>query len=170
MRALVYSLAAALTLGLFLAGLREVRVGATPQNTARSVELEYFKAVNSVAPPKDPQILFLLMAYYSNLNLQGEGVEFLSARLKEFDPRLTDTHKALYLSAIALLRAQHASSVSLLHRIGYVNDTVAMLDRAKQISGGQVFVVNWMAGVVRSELPRIFRQSKAAQADLEWCL
>jgi hypothetical protein len=33
--------------------------------------------------------------------------------------------------------------VSLLHRIGYVNDTIAMLDRAKQMSGGQVFVVNW---------------------------
>jgi hypothetical protein len=27
---------------------------------------------------------------------------------------------------------------SALHRIGYVNDTVAMLDRAEQLSGGQV--------------------------------
>jgi glyoxylase-like metal-dependent hydrolase (beta-lactamase superfamily II) len=45
-----------------------------------------------------------------------------------------------------------------------------MLDRAKQISGGQVFVVNWIAGVVRSELPGFFRQRKAAEAELDWCL
>jgi glyoxylase-like metal-dependent hydrolase (beta-lactamase superfamily II) len=127
------------------------------------------KAVNGVAPPKDPQLLFLLMAQYSNLNLQGEGAEFLSARFKEFEPQLTDPQKALYLSAIALLRAQHASEISLLHRIGYVNDTIATLDRAKQLSGGQVFVVNWIAGVVHSELPGFFRQSKAAEAELKWC-
>src|ERR1700747_2555304 len=75
-------------------------------------ELEYLKAVNSVAPPQDPQLLFLLMAQYSNANRQGEGAEFFSARLKEFGPSLTDAQKALYLSAIGLLRAQNASSVS----------------------------------------------------------
>ena len=163
-----------LTFALFLAGLRGVRADTSPANqagsTAHPPELEYLKAVNSVAPPKDPQLLFLLMAQYSNLNLQGEGAEFLSARLKAFGPQLADPQKALYLSAIALLRAQHASSVSLLHRIGYVNDTVAMLDRAKQMSGEQVFVVNWIAGVVRSELPGLFHQSKAAEAELAWCL
>src|SRR5689334_23697086 len=39
-------------------------------------ELEYLKAVNSVGPPEDPQLLFLLMAEYSNANRQGEGAEF----------------------------------------------------------------------------------------------
>src|SRR5690348_3391279 len=132
-------------------------------------ELEYLKAVNSVAPPQDPQLLFLLMAEYANANLQSEGAEFFSARLKEFEPRLTDVQKALYLSAIGLLRAQNASSVSLWHRIGYVKDTVAMLEQAKQLSGGQVFVVNWIAGVVYAQLPSIFHQKEAAQRELAWC-
>jgi glyoxylase-like metal-dependent hydrolase (beta-lactamase superfamily II) len=174
MRSVIYVPAALLACTLFLVNLREAGAGTGSGNhagnTAYPPELEYLKAVNSVAPPKDPQLLFLVMAQYSNLNLQGEGAEFLSARLKEFEPRLTDPQKALYLSAIALLRAQHASSVSLLHRIGYVNDTIAMLDRAKQRSGGQVFVVNWIAGVVHSELPGFFRQGKAAGAELAWCL
>jgi glyoxylase-like metal-dependent hydrolase (beta-lactamase superfamily II) len=174
MRSVIYLSAALLAFALFLANLRGVRAGTSPGNhagnTAYPPELEYLKTVNSVAPPKDPQLLFLLMAQYSNLNLQGEGAEFLSARFKEFEPRLADPQKALYLSAIALLRAQHASSVSLLHRFGYVNDTIAMLERAKQMSGGQVFVVNWIAGVVHSELPSFFRQSKAAEAELAWCL
>jgi hypothetical protein len=47
-------------------------------------DLEDLKAINSVGPPEDPQLLFLLMTQYVNANRQGEGVEFFSARLKEF--------------------------------------------------------------------------------------
>jgi glyoxylase-like metal-dependent hydrolase (beta-lactamase superfamily II) len=133
-------------------------------------ELEYLKAVNSVAAPQDPQLLFLLMAEYANANLQGEGAESFTARLKEFEPRLADSQKALYLSAIGLLRAQHASSVSLIHRVGYVKETIGILDQAKQLSGGKIFVVNWIAGIVHSELPGVFHQRKAAEAELAWCL
>src|SRR6266436_3295832 len=140
------------------------------QSSSSRPELEYLKAVNGAAPPQDPQLLFLLMGAYANANQQAEGAEFFTARLNEFGPRLTDAQKALYLSAIGLLRAQHASSVSLLHRIGYVRDTIAILDQAKQLSGGQVFVVNWIAGIVRTQLPSRFRQRKAAQDELAWCV
>ena len=174
MRSVIYLPAALLPLALFLVNPGGTGTGTNPGNhagdTTEPPELEYLKAVNSIGPPKDPQLLFLLMAQYSNLNLHGEGAEFISARFKEFEPRLANPQKALYLSAIALLRAQHASSVALLHRIGYVNDTIAMLDRARQMSGGQIFVVNWIAGVVHSELPGLFRQSKAAETELAWCL
>jgi glyoxylase-like metal-dependent hydrolase (beta-lactamase superfamily II) len=102
--------------------------------------------------------------------LQAEGAEFFSARLKEFDPRLTPVQKSLYLSIIGLLRAQRAPSVSLLHRYGYVKETIAILDQAKQLSGGQVFVVNWIAGIVHTELPGFFNQKKAAQEELTWCV
>jgi len=149
---------------------RPIRVGAelTPSDVS-SPELEYLKAVNSAAPPKDPQLLFLLMGAYANANRQLEGAEFLSGRLNEFGPHLNDPQKALYLSAIGLLRAQHASSVSLLHRVGYVRDTIAMLDQSKRISGGQIFVVNWISGVVRAQLPGFFHQKQAAWGDLRWC-
>ena len=173
MKTSVYFLAALLLGTAALVGLHRVfaagesRTGSSPSPRP---ELNYWKAVNSVAPPQDPQVLFLLMAQYSNANLQGEGVEFLSARLKEFGSRLTDPQKALYLSAIALLRAQHASQVSLLHRIGYVKDTITILDQAKQLSGGQVFVVNWIAGIVHAQLPSFFHQKKAAQDELAWCV
>ena len=69
-------------------------------------DLDYLKAVNSVAPPRDPELLFLLMAGYSNANLQGEGAEFFSTRLKEFDSRLTAAQKALYLSTIVARAAR----------------------------------------------------------------
>src|SRR5215813_3542081 len=90
----------------------------------RNPDLEYLKAVNSVAPPKDPELLFILMTEFANSNLQDEGAEFFSARLREFEPQLTPVQKSLYLGIIGLLRAQHASSVPLLKRYGYVKDTI----------------------------------------------
>jgi len=174
MRTAIYLLAALLVLGVFLAILRGTPTGPVPGDRGETgsarPELEYLKAVNRVAPPQDPQLLFLLMAQYSSANLQGEGAEFFSARLAEFGPRLTEAQKALYLSAIGLLRAQHASSVSLLSRVGYVKETIAILEQAKQLSGGQIFVVNWIAGVVHTELPSFFHQRKAAEAELAWCV
>jgi len=173
MRKVVFLLAL-LALGAgFLAWAKTNRTvgGGANQNQSGSSrpELEYLKAVNSAAPPQDPQLLFLLMGAYANANQQAEGAEFLSARLNEFGPRLSDAQKSLYLSAVGLLRAQHASSVSLLHRIGYVKDTVAILDQAKKLSGGRIFVVNWISGVVRSQLPGFFHQKQAAEDDLTWC-
>jgi glyoxylase-like metal-dependent hydrolase (beta-lactamase superfamily II) len=170
----VVSLLAVLVLGagfLGCAGTRRTVQGGANRNQSGSSrsELEYLKAVNSAGPPQDPQLLFLLMGAYANTNQQAEGADFLTARLNEFGPRLTDAQKSLYLSAIGLLRAENASSVSLLHRIGYVKDTIAMLDQAKRLSGGQIFVVNWISGVVRSQLPGFFHQKQAAQDDLTWC-
>jgi glyoxylase-like metal-dependent hydrolase (beta-lactamase superfamily II) len=54
--------------------------------------------------------------------------------------------------------------------VGYVQDTIAILEQAKQLSGGQVFVVNWIAGMVYAQLPGRFHQKKAAQDELAWCV
>jgi glyoxylase-like metal-dependent hydrolase (beta-lactamase superfamily II) len=146
------------------------RSGDKPSAKLHSPDLEYLKSTNSIAPPKDPELLFILMTEFANSNLQGEGAEFFNARLREFEPQLTPVQKSLYLGIIGLLRAQNASSVPLLKRYGYVKDTIATLDQAKHLSGGQVFVVNWIAGVVHTKLPSYFRQRKAAQEELTWCL
>src|SRR6267142_38604 len=133
-------------------------------------ELEYLKVVNRAAPAHDPQLLFLLMAQYTNAGRQREGAEFLSLLTQEFAPRLTDGQKALYLAATALLRAQAAAEVSLLGRIQWVRETVAMLDEAKRLSHDEVFVVRWISGVVRAQLPGFFGQRSSAVEDLQWCL
>src|SRR5262245_29835713 len=138
-RPVVYLLAG-LLLGIALATSHRTLAGgesgSSSSSTSHHPDLDYLKAVNSVAPPRDPELLFLLMAAYSNANLQGEGAEYFSARLKEFDSRLTAPQKAFYLSAIGLLRAQHASAISLLNRVGYVKETISILEQAKQLTGG----------------------------------
>jgi glyoxylase-like metal-dependent hydrolase (beta-lactamase superfamily II) len=155
---------------LIVVTLFVLRSGDRPTAKLRNPDLEYLKAVNSVAPRMDPELLFILMNEFANSNLQDEGAEFFSVHLREFEPRLTPVQRSLYLGIIGLLRAQNASSVPLLKRYGYVKDTIATLDQAKQLSGGQVFVVNWIAGVVHTKLPGYFHQRRAAQEELTWCL
>jgi glyoxylase-like metal-dependent hydrolase (beta-lactamase superfamily II) len=138
--------------------------------SANLPDLEYLKAINSAGPPQDPTLLFLLLTQYGNANLPGEGAEFFSARLKEFEPRLTPVQKSLYLGIIGLLRAQHAAALPLLSRYGYVKETIAILEQAKQVSEGKVFVVHWIAGVVYTEIPGFFGQRKAAREELTWCV
>src|SRR5215475_10175072 len=157
-------------LTLVIAAAVVLRGANNPSAKLRNPDLEYLKSINSVAPLQDPELMFILMTEFANSNLQEEGADFFSARLKDFEPKLTPIQKSLYLGIIGLLRAQHASSVPLLRRYGYVKDTIATLDQAKQLSDGQVFVVNWIAGVVHAELPGIFGQQKAAQQELTWCV
>ena len=92
MRTVLFSSAVLLVFGILLAKPGGTPTGAGFGNhtgaSPHRPELEYLQAVNSVGPPRDPQLLFLLMGEYSNANLQGEGAEFFSARLKEFGPRL----------------------------------------------------------------------------------
>jgi hypothetical protein len=52
--------------------------GVESSSRSRRPELAYLKAVNAIAPQQDPQLLFLLMAEYSNANLQGDGAESVS--------------------------------------------------------------------------------------------
>ena len=83
-----------LWIGLAAAGAQAAgESGSNSYPASHHPDLDYLKTVNSVAPPRDPELLFLLMAGFSNANLQGEGVDFLSARLKEFDPRVTAAQK-----------------------------------------------------------------------------
>jgi glyoxylase-like metal-dependent hydrolase (beta-lactamase superfamily II) len=141
-----------------------------PASARNRPELEYFKAVNRAGPPRDPQLLLLLMAQYANANLHREGIEELSTLLKEFGPRLSERQKSLYLGAIGDVRAGYANEAPFWRRPGWVQETIALLEQAKRSSGGEVFMVRWMSGVVYAQLPGLFNRRKEALADLTWCL
>jgi glyoxylase-like metal-dependent hydrolase (beta-lactamase superfamily II) len=162
------------TAGMLVAGALLASVaplgGVAPPVAPRQPELEYLEAVNRAAPPTDPQLLFLLMGLYANANRYGEGAEFFAGRLQEFTARLSDHQKALYLSAIGMLRAGYSAQVPFWRRLGWVKETIGVLDEAKRLSGGTVYVVRWMSGVVGAQLPSFFGRADAARDDLTWCL
>ncbi|HEX7156028.1 MAG TPA: hypothetical protein VF229_02375, partial [Burkholderiaceae bacterium] len=142
---------------------------AAPTGDASLPELAYLKQVNEWRPPSDPQLLFLLMARFANAGRQAEGIEFFEALLKRFDAQLDDRQRALYLTALASLRAGHANDVPIYRRIAWVRDTVKMLDDADRLSGGGIFITHWMSGVVRSRLPGFFGERDNAVRELQWC-
>ena len=111
MRSPVRWLFALLLGGALLGSLAAGGAGDSSPTTWQRPELEYFKAINRAGPPRDPQLLFLLMAQYANANMHGDGIEFFSSLMKEFEPRLSESQKSLYLAAIGLLRAGHANEV-----------------------------------------------------------
>ena len=156
---------------ILVASMPPVRVQAGPQSAGPSPELAYLKQVNQWRPPSNPQLHFLLMGQFANAGRHVEGIAYFEGALKRFGPQLSDNQKAQYLLAIASLRAGHANDVFLLKRVGWVRDTIALLDDAKRLSTGrQMFVSHWMSGVVRAQLPSFLSQRDTAIADLQWCV
>ena len=133
-------------------------------------ELAYLKTVNTWRPPADPQLLFLLMQQFASAGKEAEGIAFFEERVRLFGPTLKPAQRAQYLTAIALLRANHAQAVSIFSRLGWVRDTLAMLDEANRITNDQMFVSRWMSGVIRTRIPRFLGERDHALADLLWCL
>ena len=152
------------------AGSASVSANSRAPAAAVSPELAYLEQVNQWRPPSDPQLLFILMGQFANAGREVEGIAYFEKVLNRFDAELTDNQRAQYLVAIASLRASHANEVSLPRRIGWVRDTVALLDKAKSLSGGEMFIARWMSGVVRAQLPGFFGERDAALADLLWCV
>src|SRR6478672_9535946 len=132
-------------------------------------ELAYLEQVNRWRPPSDPQLLFLLMGQFANAGRQLEGIAYFDDALKRFGPQLKDPQRAQYLVAIAALRAGRANDVFLLKRMSWVRDTLALLDEAKRLTDGEMFIARWMSGVVRAQLPGFFGERDAALSDLLWC-
>ncbi|MES2938242.1 MAG: MBL fold metallo-hydrolase [Pseudomonadota bacterium] len=141
----------------------------TPAMTAGPPELEYLKAINRAKPAEDAEPILLLSSQFANARRYEEGVRFFEDLLRTFGPRIDATRRAYYLAALAGLRAEHANDIPLLRRIGWVRDTIALLDEARALDGGNNFVARWMSGVVRAQLPGLLGQRDRAIEDLQWC-
>jgi glyoxylase-like metal-dependent hydrolase (beta-lactamase superfamily II) len=169
MRLLIRSLFACALLAALI-GAPTWSANATPQTHPASPELRFLMQMNAWRPPADPQVLFALMAQFANSGRYVEGIAYFDDLLERFGPKLNDTQRAQYLTAIASLRAGHANDVFLLRRVGWVRDTVALLDEAKRLTGGEMFIARWMSGVVRAQIPGFFGERETARADLRWCI
>lgn len=140
-----------------------------PSRTFDSL-IAYFETVNRSAGKVDPQVIFVLMGQYLNANQQLRGMAYYSKYLRDNDSRLSGPYRALYLSALALLRASHAQRIPLLDRTGWVRETIAMLEEAKRLSANRIFLVRWIAGVVYARIPSSFGKEEAALVELNWSL
>jgi hypothetical protein len=125
--------------------------------------------LHQTGPVKEPQLTTILMQQFMNTNQFQDGIAFFESLLQKQESRLTPEQKALYLSALAVLRASSADRVPLLNRIAWVNETIDRLEQARALSHNDNFLVRWMTAVAYAQLPDRFGKTDAAFTDLQWC-
>ena len=152
---------------LFINGCAE---NPPPPPQALNVQLEYLKAVNISGPTEDPTMVLLLMAEYLNSNQLESGINFFQSFIDNNGAQMSPAQRAVYLSALGVLRASYANYVPLLERIGWVNETINMMETAREISNNNNFLIRWTTGVVYAQLPDRFEKREQAYQDLEWLI
>jgi glyoxylase-like metal-dependent hydrolase (beta-lactamase superfamily II) len=162
----LFTLAALL---LFVLSLCHASNPAVSAPVVADARLEYLKVVNRLSPTTDPELVMLLMTQFMSTNDLPGGIAYYEDLLRRYEHDATPVQRALYMSALGLLRAQNAEHVFLTSRFGWVQETIRTLDEAVRLSGGQVFVVRWARGTVYAQLPSLFGKHEAAFEDLEWC-
>lgn len=133
-------------------------------------ELQYLQVVNDAAPADDPRIVFLLMAHYTSAQRTGEGIAHFESLLQRFGNSANASQRAVYLSALGLLKANHAGKVPFFSRIGWVAETKRVFAAAKQATPAPLFIARWGHGIFQAQVPSLLRDDEVAIADLEWCI
>jgi len=135
-----------------------------------NAELEYLKTLHERKVVKIPDLSIILMSEYLNSNQYRQGISFFETLLNEDTSDLSPQKKGLYLGCLGVLRATYAEQVPLLRRIGWVNDTIDLLESARELSKNNNFGIRFMTGVVYAQLPERFEKKNQAMEDLQWLL
>ena len=141
-----------------------------PPRQTYDATLEYLKVINEKGRAGDPQLIVLLMAQYMNANQRPAGIEYFGSVLEQHQSDMSPEQHALYLSALATLRATHSVYIPMMKRVPWVHETVAMLERARALTQNDNFLVRWMSGLVYAQIPNeVFKKHATAIEHLQWC-
>jgi len=105
-----------------------------PPPQALNVQLEYLKAVNLSGPTEDPTMVLLLMAEYLNSNQLESGINFFQSFIDKNENQMSPGQRAVYFSTLGVLRASYANNVPLLKRVDWVDETINIMETAREIS------------------------------------
>jgi hypothetical protein len=135
-------------------------VHAKDRPSMRDLELEALEEVVRWPDTPVPTIVILAGRFIASQRDQ-EAYAYFRERAKR------RPEQPLFLALEGFFQARSAGHVSLLQRTGWVNEAVAKLDRAVAQDPG---LSRYFRGLVLAELPRSFKKTEAAVADLEWVL
>ena len=131
-------------------------------------DIAFYEVMFSRGPVHDERLPFLFANAYMTTSQQEIGIAYFEHVLEQYGDRLDSQDRATHLAALALMRASHAQAVPFLRRIGWVNETIGILERAHVLSAGQNPLVYWARGIVYAQLPGVFRKRDDAIEALEW--
>ena len=130
--------------------------------------LHFFETVMSYGQNTDPRATLLMLNGYLNANQQAVGIPYFERLLKTYGADMADDVRAVYLAALATLRATHADHVPLIKRIPWVLKSFQILEEARRLTAGENPVVRWAAGQIYAQVPFFFGKKKQAIEDLNW--
>jgi len=147
-----------LVVGLLLAASSAGRGEGRP--IVRDLELEALQEAVRWPNAQVPAIVTLVGRFIASHRDQ-EAYAYFQERTKE------RADQPLFLALEGFFQARVAGQVPLLRRTAWVNDAVAKLDRAVARDPG---LSRYFRGLVLAELPKSFKKTEAAVADLDWIL
>jgi len=135
------------------------------QRSLPNIQLDYLKTVHSEAEAVDPTLTAMLLGSFINARQVNSGMQFFA----ELEANNTGGVALRYQTARAVLRAIWAPEVFLLKRQGWIKNTIAMFDEAREQEPNNM-LLRWMMGTTLAQLPSMFDQQDRAKADLDWLL
>jgi glyoxylase-like metal-dependent hydrolase (beta-lactamase superfamily II) len=130
-----------------------------PPSLTRDREVESLE--RAVAwPHASPRTILLLANGYLARNRVRAGFDTFSARAQ------ASPEQPIFLALTGLFQARLAGEIPLLHRVDWVEEAAARLDRAAAQGG----LPRYLRGIVFADLPSRFGRAAAAAGDLEWML
>src|SRR6266566_4289688 len=112
-------------------------------------------------PHPDRQAVVSLVGQFLATHRDWDGFAYFSERAR------AQPDEPLFQALEGLFQARLTDSQSLIHRLRWLNDAIAKLDRAVTQAPG---LTTYFRGLVLAEAPGLLRRADAAVADLEWVL
>src|SRR6266851_3306397 len=112
-------------------------------------------------PHPDSQAVVALVGQFLATHRDRDGFAYFAERA------LAQADEPLFQALEGLFQARLTNSQSLIHRLPWLNDAIAKLDRAVSQAPG---LTTYFRGLVLADTPGLLRRADAAVADLEWVL
>ncbi len=112
-------------------------------------------------PHPDRQAVVALVGQFLATHRDRDGFAYFAERA------LAQADEPLFQALEGLFQARLTNSQSLIHRLPWLNDAIAKLDRAVSQAPG---LTTYFRGLVLADTPGLLRRADAAVADLEWVL
>lgn len=130
--------------------------------------LQQFEVILSYGDVEDPRVILQAMNLYLTSNQQQFGIELFTEILSIYADGMTPDTRAIYESALGVLRAAHADRIPLHRRIGWVRESFQLIETALGRSGSEHPIPHWAAGMVYAQVPWFFFKTSAAFKHLQW--
>ncbi len=143
---------------------------ALPTTEKRSFQsmLHQYEVIMSYGTIDDPRVILQTMNLYMMANQQNHGIALFAGILTQYGHGMAPELRAVYESALGVLRATHADAVPLSRRIGWVKESFELIETALRRTGGSHPIPHWAAGMVYAQVPWFFFKKAEAKQHLTW--